>query len=77
MTMDSGLSGKGLSIFEGELHDVEAAVEIAVGFLERTGVQVGFKIISASHEALSRQVEGSTYFGSASLLELDGEEGEG
>ena len=74
---DSGLSGKGLSIFEGELHDVEAAVEIAVGFLERTGVQVGFKIISAPHEALSRQVEGSTYFGSASLLELDGEEGEG
>ena len=74
---DSGLSGKGLSIFEGELHDFEAAVEIAVGCLERTGVQVGFKIISAPHEALSRQVEGSTYFGSASLLELDGEEGEG
>jgi microcompartment protein CcmL/EutN len=73
---DTGLSGKGLSVFEGELHNVEAAVEIAVGFLERTGVQVGFKIISAPHEALSRQVEGSTYFGSASLLELDGEEGE-
>jgi microcompartment protein CcmL/EutN len=73
---DTGLSGKGLSIFEGELHDVEAAVEIAVGFLERSGVQVGFKIISAPHEALARQVGGSTYFGSASLLELDGEEGE-
>ena len=73
---DTGLSGKGLSIFQGELHDVEAAVEIAVGFLERTGVQVEFKIISAPHEALVRQVEGSTYFGSASLLELDGEEGE-
>ena len=74
---DTGLSGKGLSIFEGELHDVEAAVEIAVGFLERSGVQVGFKIISSPHEALARQVDGSTYFGSASLLELDGEEGEG
>jgi microcompartment protein CcmL/EutN len=73
---DTGLSGKGLSIFQGELHDVEAAVEIAVGFLERTGVQVGFKIISAPHEALVRQVDGSTYFGSASLLELDGEEEE-
>ncbi len=73
---DSGLSGKGLSIFQGELHDVEAAVEIAVGFLERTDVQVGYRIISAPHEGLVRQVEGSTYFGSASLLELDGETGE-
>ncbi|MBZ5589512.1 MAG: BMC domain-containing protein [Acidobacteriia bacterium] len=73
---DTGLSGKGLSIFQGELHDVEAAVEIAVGFLERSGVQVGFKIISAPHEALARQVDGSTYFGSALLLDLDGEDGE-
>ncbi len=74
---DTGLSGKGLSIFQGELHDVEAAVEIAVAFLQRAGVESAYRIISAPHEALPRQVAGSTYFGSAALLELDGEEGEG
>lgn len=73
---DAGLSGKGLSIFQGELHDVEAAVEIAVGFLQRAGVEAGYRIISAPHEALARQVAGSTYFGAASMLELEGEEGE-
>jgi len=70
---DTGLSGKGVSIYHGELHDIEAAVDIAVGFLERAGVEVGFKIISAPHEALSKQVDASTYFGSSPLLELDGE----
>ncbi|HVN75658.1 MAG TPA: BMC domain-containing protein [Thermoanaerobaculaceae bacterium] len=73
---DSGLSGKGLSIFQGELHDVEAAVEIAVGFLLRAGVEATYRIISAPHDALAREVAGSTYFGSSSLLELDGEEGD-
>jgi microcompartment protein CcmL/EutN len=70
---DTGLSGKGVSIYHGELHDIEAAVDIAVGFLERTGVEVGYKIISAPHDALSRQVDASTYFGSSPVLELDGE----
>ena len=73
---DTGLSGKGLSIFQGELHDVEAAVEIAVGFLQRTGVEAVYRIISAPHEALAHQVAGSTYFGSAAVLQLEGEEGE-
>jgi microcompartment protein CcmL/EutN len=70
---DTGLSGKGVSIYHGELHDIEAAVDIAVGFLESTGVEVGFKIISSPHDALNRQLDTSTYFGSASLLELEGE----
>jgi hypothetical protein len=73
---DTGLSGKGVSIYHGELHDIEAAVDIAVGFLERTGVEVGFKIISAPHDALTRQVDASTYFGSSPVLELDGEKEE-
>lgn len=74
---DTGLSGKGLSIYEGELHDIEAAVDIAVGFLQRTGIEVGYKILSSPHEALTKQVDASTYFGSATLLELEGEEPEG
>ena len=71
---DTGLSGKGLSIYHGELHDVEAAVEIVVGFLKASGGEVVYKIISAPHEALGEQVRASTYFGSASLVELEGEE---
>ena len=74
---DTGLSGKGFSIFQGELHDIEAAVEIADGFLKRAGVEATLRIISAPHEAVTHQIAGSTYFGSASLLELEGEEGEG
>jgi microcompartment protein CcmL/EutN len=71
---DTGLSGKGLSIYHGELHDLEAAVEIVVGYLEAAGGEVVYKIISAPHEALGKQVDASTYFGSASLVELEGEE---
>ncbi len=70
---DAGLSGKGLSIYHGELHDVEAAVEIAAGFLREAGVEAGFRIIPAPHEALADHVGAGTLFGSAALLELDGE----
>ena len=72
---DTGLSGKGVSIYQGELHDIEAAVEIVVGFMQQRGGDVRYKIISAPHEALVEQVETSTYFGSAKLQELDGEVG--
>jgi hypothetical protein len=41
--------------------------------LAGTGVEVGFKIISSPHDALTRQVDASTYFGSSPVLELDGE----
>jgi microcompartment protein CcmL/EutN len=71
---DTGLSGKGLSIVQGELHDVEAAVDIVVRYLQSFGGEVVYKIISAPHEGLSQQVQASTYFGSAALLELEGEE---
>ena len=73
---DGGLSGKGLSIVHGELHDVEAAVEIAAGFLQHAGGEAVYRIIPAPHEALADQVGAGTRFASAALLELDGEEGE-
>ncbi|MFI5167293.1 MAG: BMC domain-containing protein [Thermoanaerobaculales bacterium] len=71
---DTGLSGKGLSIYHGDLHDLEAAVDIVVGYLKASGGEVVYKIISAPHEALGQQLDASTYFGSASLVELEGEE---
>ena len=72
---DTGLSGKGVSIYQGELPDVEAAVDIAVTFLRHAGAEVRYKVISAPHEALIHQIEASTYFGSATLQELEGEIG--
>jgi len=71
---DTGLSGKGVSIYQGELHDVEAAVAIAVDFLRASGGGVRHKVIASPHEALTRQVEINTHFGLSRLLELDGED---
>jgi len=70
---DTGLSGKGVSVYQGTLHDIEAAVDVAVAFLRARGSEPRFKIISAPHEGLTQQLQTSTYFGSASLLELEGE----
>lgn len=70
---DSWLSGKGVSIYRGELPDIQAAVEIAVSSLDREGVRAVHRVIPAPHEALSRRVEFSTYFIEAESMDLDGE----
>ena len=72
---DSGLSGKGVSIYQGDLPDIEAAVGIVLDYLRQQGGEVRHTIIPSPHEALSRQIGGGTSFGSAALLELDGEVG--
>ena len=72
---DSGLSGKGVSVYHGTLPDIEAAVEIAAGYLQQAGVDARYTIIQRPHEALSRQVGGGTSFATAALLELEGEVG--
>ncbi|HMP89751.1 MAG TPA: BMC domain-containing protein [Kiritimatiellia bacterium] len=70
---DDGLAGKGLSIYEGELYDIEAAIEIATAYLERTGVVFSQRILTAPHEALGRQINGNTRFHEVTALALDGE----
>lgn len=72
---DSGLSGKGVSIYQGELPDIEAAVAIVLDFLRQQGGEVRHTIVSSPHDALARQIGGGTSFDSAALLELDGEAG--
>ncbi|MBE3071407.1 MAG: BMC domain-containing protein [Acidobacteria bacterium] len=71
---DSGLSGKGVSLYQGELHDIEAAIGIVVAFLKESGAEARYRIIPSPHEALTRQVEISTYFGASRMLELEGED---
>lgn len=70
---DTGLSGKGLSVFEGELYDIEAAMDIVNGFLSAAGKQVTYQILSSPHEAMNARVSLHSHFGSGQLIELEGE----
>lgn len=70
---DSGLSGKGITVYRGELPDIEAAIQIVLEAVREAGSEIRYTIISSPHEALARQVGAGTAFGSAVLLELDGE----
>jgi microcompartment protein CcmL/EutN len=72
---DAGLSGKGVSIYQGDLPDIEAAVGIVTAYLREAGGEVRYTIVSSPHEALARQIGSGTSFGSSALLELDGEVG--
>jgi len=71
---DTGLSGKGLSVYQGELFDIEEAVRVARSYLDDAGVAVRYRIIAQPHESLMAQVGRSTWFGSQIVLELDGED---
>lgn len=70
---DTGLSGKGISIYQGSLHDIEAAIDIASQFGNQAGAQLRHRIISSPHEALIKQIETSTWFGTQTKLDLEGE----
>jgi len=71
---NSLLHGKGLSILNGELHDIEAAVEIAALFLESKQIELSHKIITRPSDFLAAQISQGTDFHTAPLMELDGEE---
>jgi microcompartment protein CcmL/EutN len=70
---DAGLSGKGVSVYQGELSDIEAAVDIATKYVAQAGLELRYRIISAPHEGLVRQIETGTSFSSQTVLDLDGE----
>lgn len=70
---DSGLSGKGVSIYQGELYDIEAAMDIVNGFLTAAGKELTYQIISAPHEAIVSRSHSHSLFGTGRLIELEGE----
>lgn len=72
---DTGLSGKGISVYQGALYDIQAAIDLATRHLEPSGSNLRYRIISSPHEALVKQIESSTWFGSQTVLDLDGERG--
>lgn len=70
---DAGLSGKGVSVYQGDLSDIEAAVDIVTQYVRQVGATLRYRIISSPHEALVRQIESSTSFSTQAVLDLDGE----
>jgi microcompartment protein CcmL/EutN len=68
------LSGKAVSLYNGELHEVEAAMELASDFLRGRKEYVQHRIISSPHEMLTRQLADGTRFAATAPRELEGEE---
>jgi microcompartment protein CcmL/EutN len=58
-----GLGGKAFCLFQGEVQDVEAAVEIGVGALPNPGVLVSQVVIPQLHPEMGENLLASTYFG--------------
>lgn len=75
---DAGLSGKGIALMAGSLHDIEyAAILAANGMGVDSPPPRGFshRIIAAPHEILESEIAAVTRFDLAPFLELDGESG--
>lgn len=71
---DSVLNGKALSLYQGELHDVEEAHDIAEQFFAASGGCVhSERILTWPHKGFLGQVAGTTCFHEAKGMELDGE----
>ena len=70
---DSWLAGKGISIYHGDLHDIEEAVAVAVADLEERSIPALHRVITSPHEATTQQIARSTHFVGSELLDLEGE----
>ena len=68
------MSGKALSLFNGELHEIQAAMEMAGDFLRGRKEYVRHRIIARPHETLTQQLDCGTRFAEGGPLELHGEE---
>ena len=70
---DPRMHGRGLSILQGDLYDVEAAQDIALSVLETRGIPAQHRLLTSPHDALLRQISVSTRFDLATPLALEGE----
>ena len=59
------MSGKAISLYNGELHDVEAAMELAGDFLRGRKEYVQHRIICQPHETLTQHLADGTRFAAA------------
>jgi microcompartment protein CcmL/EutN len=72
---DAGLSGKGLVVLAGALHDLDAAIGLAMAELAARGLPARVRVIPAPHPATVEQISLTTSFDHAALLDLGGEVG--
>lgn len=72
---ESGLSGKGLALLSGTLHDIEAAATLAAAGTGNPLVGFSYRLIAAPHEDMARVIGTTTSFDVAPILDLDGEAG--
>jgi microcompartment protein CcmL/EutN len=73
---DFGLSGKGVALLAGSLHDVEAASVLAGSGLGPDApppAGYSYRLIAAPHDVTERNIVGATRFNDAPVIELDGE----
>jgi microcompartment protein CcmL/EutN len=68
------MSGKAISVYHGELHEINAAMDIATLFLRNRSEYVQHRIIARPHETLAQHLARGTGFASTKVQELDGEE---
>ncbi len=71
---DYEMSGKAISIFNGNLYEVEAAMDLATAFLRGRKEYVKHRIIPNPHEHLTAQLASGTRFATNAPRELEGEE---
>jgi bacterial microcompartment shell protein len=71
---DYELSGKAISLYNGELHEVEAAMGMAGELLRGRKEYVQHRIICEPHETLTQHLTEGTRFAAAKPIELEGEE---
>lgn len=70
---DAHLHGKGISCFNGELHDVEAALDLAVQVLETRPHGFSRRILTAPSAGLLAQLNQYAPFGAVQATALKGE----
>lgn len=70
---DPRMNGRGLSILQGDLYNIEAAQEIALSSLETRGIPAQHRVLSSPHDALLSQIGVSTRFDQSKPLQLEGE----
>jgi len=63
LRLADGLGGKAFCVFQGEVQDVEAAVEIGVGSLIDSVVLVSQVVIPQLHPEMGENLLVSSYFG--------------
>ena len=68
------MSGKAVSIFNGELHEVQAAMDQAQNFLHGRHEYIKHRVIARPHETLTHQLSAGTQFAGSQPRELEGEE---